>query len=370
MKHEIGRREFLGTGAAVLIIGTTRGWAAETKPGPVVETTAGKIRGLMIEKVNAFKGIRYGASTAGTNRFMPAVKPKSWTGVQDVLEWGQEAPQGPHTEIPEVASTIPRLTVGEDCLALNVWTNSLRGKRPVMVWLHGGGFASGNGCYTMYDGANLARNHDVVAITINHRLNAFGYLYLAGIGGEKYAQSSNLGQMDIIAALQWVKENISKFGGDPNNVTIFGQSGGAGKVTTLMAMPSAKGLFHRAIAQSGSAFRGATRENATKATEQFLARLGLKSNQLDELQKLPWRRLREAFEMRPAIQGLAGGPVTDGKSLPRDQWYPDAPEVSANVPFMQGSVETEDAWSDPPPPLEIPEDELLTRVKRIARNDE
>jgi para-nitrobenzyl esterase len=175
---------------------------------------------------------------------------------------------------------------------------------------------------------------------------------------------------DIVAALAWIKENIAAFGGDPNNVTIFGQSGGGGKVTTLMAMPSAKGLFHRAIAQSGSAFRGATRDNATKAAEQFLARLGLKSNQLDELQKRPWRQLREAFEMRPAIQGLGNGPVTDGRSLPRDQWYPDAPEYSATVPFMQGSTETEDAWSDPPPPLEMPEDEMLTRVKRIVRNDD
>jgi para-nitrobenzyl esterase len=175
---------------------------------------------------------------------------------------------------------------------------------------------------------------------------------------------------DIVAALGWIKDNIAAFGGDPNNVTVFGQSGGGGKVTTLMAMPSAKGLFHRAIAQSGSAFRGATRESATKAAEQFLAKVGLKSNQLDDLQKIPWRQLREAFESRPPIQGLGNGPVTDGKSLPRDQWYPDAPEASAHVPFMQGSTETEDAWSDPPPPLEMPEEEMLTRVRRIVRNED
>src|SRR5262245_5398287 len=212
--EQIDRRKFLGTGAGLLIMGTSRAWGAEAKPGSVVETTSGKIRGLTIDKVNAFKGIRYGASTAGANRFMPPTKPAPWTGVKDTFEWGEEAPQGPHTEIAEVASTIPKLTVGEDCLALNVWTNSLTGKRPVMVWLHGGGFASGNGCYTMYDGANLARKQDVVTVTINHRLNAFGYMYLAEIGGAKYVQSSNLGQMDIIAALQWVKENIAKFGGD------------------------------------------------------------------------------------------------------------------------------------------------------------
>src|SRR5262245_28604383 len=143
MKQKIDRRKFIGTGAGALLVMTSSGaLGAESKPGAVVETTLGKVRGLAIDKVQAFKGIRYGASTAGANRFMPAVKPAAWTGVKDVFEWGQEAPQGPHTEIPEVASTIPKVTVGEDCLALNVWTNSVTGRRPVMVWLHGGGFGS------------------------------------------------------------------------------------------------------------------------------------------------------------------------------------------------------------------------------------
>src|SRR5215813_9756333 len=287
--EKIDRRKFLGTGAGLVILGANRAWGAQTKTGPIVETASGKIRGLVIDKVNAFKGIPYGASTAGANRFMPPAKPAPWTGVKDTIEWGEEAPQGPHTEIPEVASTIPKLTVGEDCLALNVWTNSLSGKRPVMVWLHGGGFASGNGCYTMYDGANLARKRDVVTVTVNHRLNAFGYLYLAGIGGEKYANSSNLGQMDIIAALQWVRENISKFGGDPGNVTIFGQSGGAGKVSTLMAMPAAKGLFHRAIIQSVAALRGTTIEMATKSARNFLTRVSAKT--VDEMAAMPMEKL-------------------------------------------------------------------------------
>jgi len=174
---KIDRRTFLGAGVAGLtILGT--GHAAETKTGPVVETTSGKIRGMVVNKVNAFKGVPYGSAS----RFMPAVKPAAWTGVRDTVEWGHEAPQGPHTEIPEVAATIPKSAtiVGEDCQVLNVWTNSLSGKRPVMVWLHGGGFTSGNGGYTMYDGANLARKRDVVAVTLNHRLNAFGYMYLGG----------------------------------------------------------------------------------------------------------------------------------------------------------------------------------------------
>src|SRR6267378_852326 len=264
----MGCRPLLGVAAAGLtMLGSGRGIAIDTNPGAIVEPTSGKIRGLIIDKVNAFKGIPYG--TAG--RFMPAVRPGRWKGVRDTMEWGHEAPQGPHTEIPEVASTIPKTVVGEDCQALNVWTNSFTGKRPVMVWLHGGGFNSGNGCYTMYDGANLARKRDVVAVTLNHRLNAFGYMYLGGIGGEKYATSGNLGMMDIVLALQWVRDNISKFGGDPNNVMIYGQSGGAGKVSTLLAMPAAKGLFHRASIQSGAALRGQSIEAADNIAKAFMS---------------------------------------------------------------------------------------------------
>src|ERR1043166_5641701 len=267
-KSKIDRRTFLGVSAVGLtVLGTGR--ASDTKPGAAVETTSGKIRGLVIDKVNAFKGVPYGTAS----RFMPAVKPAAWTGMRDTMEWGHEAPQGPHTEIPEVASTIPKTVVGEDCQVLNVWTNSLNGKRPVMVWLHGGGFTSGNGCYTMYDGANLARKRDVVAVTLNHRLNPFGYMYLGGVGGEKYATSGNLGMMDIVLALQWVRDNISKFGGDPNNVTIYGQSGGGGKVSTLLAMPPAKGLFHRAIIQSGAALKGQSTEAATIGAKAFMARV-------------------------------------------------------------------------------------------------
>jgi para-nitrobenzyl esterase len=340
MTYEMNRRTFIGTGAAALIIGSKSAWAAEAKPGLTVETTSGKVRGLVIDKVNAFKGIRYGASTAGANRFMPPVKPASWTGVKDVFEFGEEAPQGPHTEIAEVATTIPKLTVGEDCLALNVWTNSTSGRRPVMVWLHGGGFTSGNGCYTMYEGANLARKHDVVVVTINHRLNAFGYMYLAGIGGEKYAQSSNIGQMDIVAALNWVKDNIAKFGGDPGNVTIFGQSGGAGKVSTLLAMPGAKGLFHRAIIQSGANLRGTAKDAATKTAETFMMRVGAKS--VDDLQKMPMAQLIAVASAGPgAGGGLQFNPVLDGKTLIDGPFDPTAPSLSADIPVLIGTTEYE-----------------------------
>ena len=199
MKTKINRRSFVSgaaLGASSILSGAlNKAIAANAKDGsaqgPVANTTSGKIRGVVQEnKVNAFRGIPYGAPTGGANRFMPPVKPEAWTGIKDTVEWGPEAPQGPHTEIPEVAATIPKLTISEDCLHLNVWTNGLdTHKRPVMVWLHGGGFTSGNGSYTMYDGANMARKHDVVTVTVNHRLNSFGFLYLADIGGAKYANA-------------------------------------------------------------------------------------------------------------------------------------------------------------------------------------
>jgi len=368
---QIDRRAFLGAGAAGcagLILGTTRAWASDTQPGAIVETSYGRIRGLVIDKVNAFKGIRYGAPTSGANRFMPAVKPAAWTGVKEAMEWGEEAPQGPHTEIAEVATTIPKLSVGEDCLALNVWTNSFSGKRPVMVWLHGGGFASGNGCYTMYDGANLARKRDVVTITINHRLNAFGYMYLTGVGGEKYANSGNLGQMDIIAALNWVKDNISRFGGDPNNVTIYGQSGGAGKVSTLMAMPAAKGLFHRAIIQSGAALRGATPEAATRSAEAFLAKVGAKS--VDELQSMPTAQLIAAAT-GGAGGGIGGfGPVLDGKTLIDGPFDPTAPALSADIPVLIGSTEYEVTFFPNTRYDALDDAALLNAVKQALRTDD
>src|SRR5580658_4378923 len=287
MKTTMNRRSFVSgaaLGASAILGGAfnkVMGASAKegSAQGPVANTTSGKIRGVVQEnKVHAFRGIPYGAPTGGANRFMPPVKPKPWTGVLDTIEWGPEAPQGPHTEIPEVAATIPKQSISEDCLHLNVWTNgaSRGAKRPVMVWFHGGGFTSGNGSYTMYDGANMARKHDVVTATVNHRLNSFGFLYLADIGGEKYAHASNAGMLDAVAALEWVRDNIANFGGDPANVTIFGQSGGGGKVSTLLAMPTAKGLFHRAICQSGSAANGLSAGDATKSAEQVIKSLELK----------------------------------------------------------------------------------------------
>ena len=379
MTH-VDRREFLGwtalaaAGLCVEGIGAPA-WAQDVRGlplTPAVQTAAGRLRGVVRYGVNQFWGVPYAASTAGANRFMPPAKVTAWTGVRDCFQVGNRAPQDPDGPISEVFSLDRQEPMGEDCLNLNVFTPGIgSGNRPVMVWLHGGGFSGGSGNWLLYEGTNLARKEDVVMVSVTHRLNLFGFLHLADLGGgEKWANASNMGMQDIVSALSWIKENIAAFGGNPGNVTVFGQSGGGSKVTTLMAMPSAKGLFHRAIAMSGAQLRGATRENATRAATQFLGKLGLKANELDRLQQFSWKQLQDAFFAEPRIQGLAGGPVVDGRSLPRDQWYPDAPAVSADVPLMMGSTETEDAWSDPPPPLQMSEDEMLTRVRRIARNDE
>jgi para-nitrobenzyl esterase len=375
MKTKMNRRSFV-SGAALGASGILGGAlnkaiAANAKDGaaqgPICNTTSGKIRGVVQEnKVNAFRGIPYGAPTGGANRFMPPVKPEAWTGIKDTVEWGPEAPQGPHTEIPEVAATIPKLTVSEDYLHLNVWTNGLDAhKRPVMVWLHGGGFTSGNGSYTMYDGANMARKHDVVTVTLNHRLNSFGFLYLADVGGAKYANASNVGMLDIVAALEWVRDNIANFGGDPNNVTIFGQSGGAGKVSTLLAMPPAKGLFHRAIVQSGANVKGVSAEDATKTAHTLMDKLGAKT--ADQLQQVPMDQLIAATL---STRGLRLAPVVDGKTLPGGPFDPTAPAMSAEIPLLIGSTEFEVNFFPNTKLDPIDDAELHAAVKQATRADD
>src|SRR5665213_4575580 len=269
--------------------------ASETQTAlaaPFVQTVGGKLRGSRTGEVSVFKGIPYGASTAGVGRFMPPSAPESWTGVRDASALGPRSPQLPIMLLPQIQALSEGMRfedqMGEDCLCLNVWSATLAARKPVMVWLHGGGFASGSGGQAIYDGADLAAKHDVVVVTVNHRLNVFGYLYLAELCGEKYADSGNAGMLDIVQALEWVRDNIAEFGGDPGNVTIFGESGGGMKVSTLLAMPAARGLFHRAVIQSGATIRVSTRERGAALADAVLKEFG---TDCDGLQKLPYQKI-------------------------------------------------------------------------------
>ena len=346
-RRELLKSSFLTCGAAAAT-NALRCWfppaalADNTTPTvPIVETSFGKVRGAFQNGVHSFKGIHYGASTEGPARFQPPSPPKSWTGVRDALELGPMAPQD--REMPFVlklqelyGDLLGPEQMSEDCLVLNIWTPNLRGtdKHPVMLWLHGGACSFGSSGLPMYDGTNLAAKHDAVIVSLNHRLNIFGFLYLSRIGGEKYADSGNVGMLDIVLALRWVRDNIAQFGGDPANVTIFGESGGGWKVTTLMAMPAAKGLFQKAIVESGSPLRVGSPEDGDASARKFLAQLNVTPDHLDDLQKIPAAQLISALHSL----GLWPGPVVDGHSLPRHPFDPDAPPLTADVPMLVGTT--------------------------------
>ncbi|HLF09848.1 MAG TPA: carboxylesterase family protein [Gammaproteobacteria bacterium] len=372
--HNFDRRSFLRSSmaaAGVLASGPFgRAWAQDirlARDSRSVQTTAGRIQGVVLDwNINAFYGVPYGASTTGANRFMPPQKPAPWAGVRKTIAVGNRSPQDFAGPISEVHALDRQETMSEDCLNLNVFTPALgRGDRPVMVWLHGGGYSSGSGNWLLYDGARLARSQDVVVVPVTHRLNVFGYLYLEELGGANYAGASNVGMLDIVAALEWVRDNIAQFGGNPSNVTIFGQSGGGGKVGALLGMPPAQGLFHRAIGMSGSLINGVPKDQATATAERFMSALGVKT--VDEMQRLPMDRMRDVFT---ATNGLQLQPTVDGRTLPSGPFAPTAPAISANVPLMVSSVEHEVNFFANGPLDPIDDADLLARVKQTTRADD
>lgn len=325
------RRRLLVGGVATLALGPV----ATASARPVTRTTAGRVRGQRIGGIERYLGVRYGADTAA-RRFQPPAPPEPWRGVRDANEYG---PASLQRGLDEPGS--------EDCLVLNIWTPSSSDgrRRPVMLYVHGGAYASGSGSSPLYDGSELASRGDVVVVTLNHRLNVFGYLYLARLCDEpRFAESGNVGQLDLVLALRWLRDNAPAFGGDPSRVMLFGQSGGGAKIATLMAMPAAAGLFHRVATMSGQQLTASGPLNATRRARALLEALDLTQSRAAELATIPAARLVETLRVVDPVIGRGGlyfGPVLDQRSLARHPFYPDAPPQSLGVPMIIGNTHDE-----------------------------
>lgn len=341
----------------------------ETTDSTIVETAEGQVQGCRYRGVSIFRGIPYGAPTGGANRFRPPQPPARWTGVRTCRRYGESAPQG-RGWLAEGGFDGNRPEIGEDCLVLNVWTpRTDDAKRPVMVWLHGGGFEAGTGSSMLYDGTNVARRGDVVIVTINHRLGVMGHLHLADVLGDDFAGSANAGFLDIVAALGWVRTNIAAFGGDPGNVTIYGQSGGGRKVSLATAAPMARGLFHRAIVQSGTQLRLLERSRADELAHRLLHRLDIAPGDERRLQDIAMTDV-----LRAARQvGRRYAPVVDGVVFDRHPWEPDAPPTARDVPMMIGTCRTElsnQIGMLDPTSFDITDDELVPRLRPFLAGDD
>jgi para-nitrobenzyl esterase len=333
MKNEtINRRNFLKSSLAGATVLTFSNSIFSQTESPVASTKYGKVRGYIDNNVNCFKGIRYGTDTS-SRRFMSPLAPEKWTDIKEATEYGKSSPQQSRGD-----------NTGEDCLFLNVFSPKLRdgGKRPVMFYIHGGAYANGSGSSPLYDGVRLCNRGNVVVVSINHRLNAFGYLYLARFGGAEFADSGNVGQLDIILALQWAKENIAEFGGDPNNIMVFGQSGGGAKIATLMAMPAAKGTFQRAATMSGQQVTACGALNGTLRAKAILD--ALKLNNIQEIRTIPFQKIVEVLNTKDPVLPYGGinfAPALDEKNLLRHPFYPDAPSQSNDIPMIIGNTHDE-----------------------------
>ena len=345
----------------------------------IANTKYGKVKGFILRGITTYRGIPYGADTSGKNRFMPPQPPKPWNDIFPAVWWGNTAPQIMDNRYANSYSSFVDHwnydDVSEDCLRLNVWTPAIdTKKRPVMVWLHGGGYTNGNAIeQDGYDGENLRRKGDIVFVSINHRLGPIGFSDLSGVGGAKYVDSGNVGALDMVAALEWVHDNITNFGGDPGNVTIMGQSGGGAKVCVLAAMPKAKGLIHKAVPLSGNTTEAMNQDYSRKIGGYILKEAGLTIAEVDKLQEMPWKDYlllaNKALKKATAevgTPGMRGGfaPVADGVSIPKGKFYSDPNGLSSDVPMLLCSTFHE--WNNTRLSQEL-EDITLDKVKETLK---
>jgi para-nitrobenzyl esterase len=332
------RRTLLAAGGSLALgacVSATPDRAPAASGEPIVETAQGKYRGQVVEDVRVFKGMRYGASTAGAGRFMPPKPAEKFAGVRDALEYGDQTPQAR-------GSLAAATAMSEDCLRINVWTPALDGaKRPVLLWFHGGGFEAGSGSSRLYDGVHMVKRGDVVTCTINHRLNVFGFCNLSHLLGPDFVQSGNVGYLDLVASMKWVKANIAAFGGDPDNIMIYGQSGGGRKVSVCFAGKEANGLFAKGVVQSGSHMLLQTQDQSQALTDALLKELGIAPADARKLQDVEQDRLTEIQRKVIGAAGYRFEPVIDGISFERHTFIPDAPRQTAKVPMMVGTTRTE-----------------------------